>query len=264
MKEFIPAVICAGGHGKVLRQGKSKLGDLIGGMPILARVINNTKAAGYGPIIVVVNPILGDDLRNSLEQYGHTDVLYAYQPYRRGAANAVHCALPILSQIGAKEFLTVFGEMPFISPETLIDLREVHWRTNPELSMLVCPHDTSHPLATNVQNYCYLKQGWDSSYSRKEPFLFMHRPEPAEQGDDIIGNIYIFNHNWFAATDPRIKGVDTKRDGFGEEYHLPKLIELAVRNGGDYVCVRRPIQREILGINTVEDYSLAAQVFASS
>lgn len=256
----IPAVVAAGGYGKVLRPGLSKLGDELEGKPVLVHVVENIKATGlFNPIVLVVNPLTVWELMNIMKIWGHDDLLYVVQPERRGAADAVFRAMPILKEFKASAFLSIFGEMPLVAPETMQELAELHALRAPQVTSLCCPFDPDHPVAEQVSWYCYLKQGWDS-VERSDPFLFIYSDRRAECGDDILGNVYVFDTSWFEQSFALIDGMDNKRDGFGAEFHLPKLVELAVQQGDNLLSVRRNVQEQILGINNLADYQVAQMV----
>ncbi len=260
--ERMPAVVCSGGYGKVLRPGRSKLGDVIGDKPVVAHVIENIKATGlFDPIIVVVNHLMAEDLLETLGSCGHSDLLYVIQPERRGAADAVSQAIPILKEFKASAFLSIFGELPLVTPKTLQELVQQHALHRPQLTSLCCPFEPEHRVAELISWYCYLKQGWDST-DRSDPFLFIYSDRKAERGDDILGNVYVFNTDWFEQSFPLIESMDTKQDGFGPEYHLPKMVELAVKQGDDLLSVRRNVQEQIMGINNLADYQGAQELMA--
>ncbi len=256
----IPAVVCAGGHGKVMRPGKSKLGDVIGSKPLIARVLDNIKEAGcFGPVYVVINPLIGDELRSILEDCGHRGLRFVYQSERRGAANAVHKALPLLRDTCIGHFMAMFGEMPFVSPQTLREVAQAHCKNWPDITFLGVPYEPGHVLGPALSCYTYLKDGWCGHLANTN-FLRMYHPDKPVAGDLVLGSVYCFKTEWFTTSYSSINALDTKNDGHGPEFHLPPLIQTALHNGSLYNCVLRNIPEQILGINTVDDYNLAAQV----
>lgn len=256
----IPAIVCAGGHGKVMRPGLSKLGDVICGQPILVRVIENIKAAGvFGPIVVVVNPLLGTELQAVLESYGHRDLLYAFQYHRRGAANAVLMGLSVLGSSFRGSFLSVFGEMPFIEPVSMRDLAELHMMRSAQISFLSVPFNSHCRVGKALSSYTFLKKGWRNK-SLTESFLRMYSGESPCDGDDVLGSVYVFDRKWFTYNYSAITPMDTKNDGYGAEIHLPPLVEIAVQRRARLAYLSRNVPEQILGINTISDYEFAAQV----
>lgn len=253
----IPAIVCAGGHGKVMRPGFSKLGDILHGKPILVRVVENIKTSGFfAPIVVVVNPLLGDELKAILDSYGHTDVVYASQSMRRGAANAVLMGLKALSPSYRGSFLTVFGEMPFIEASTMHELARIHVMESARVSFLSVPYDPDSPFGMVLSSYTFLKKGWKTN-ERACPFLRMYSGESPVRGDDVLGSVYVFDRAWFTYTYSAIKPMDTKNDGYGAEIHLPPLVQIAVQVGDRYCHMSRLVPEQILGINNVSDYMFA-------
>ncbi|HVY67327.1 MAG TPA: NTP transferase domain-containing protein [Patescibacteria group bacterium] len=260
MNNKVPAVICAAGYGKVHDQARSKLMDPLFGVPVLERVIRNVKQAGmFFPIITVVNPLLGEEIIDQLMEAGHGDVWFAYQSQRRGAANAVYCALPALRQLRAPWFLAMFGEMPNLQPETLVALYRAHLESpETDISFLLTPFESGHTLAPQLGKYAHLRTGWDSG-QRQTDYLRIYSEYSACDGDDILGSVYCLRTEWFAQMYHQIPAM-YKSDKFGQEYHLPWLVKLAVDGNAKYLPLRLPVHQQVLGINTINDHRLMETV----
>lgn len=258
----MPAIICGAGHGKVLDGQTSKLVDAVGNKSAIVQVVDSLKQAEiFSPIIVVINPILGGKIVDQLLEAGHGDIEIAYQLRRAGAANATLCGLKELRKFSnARSFLTMFGETPLFQPEVLRELGLAHMQQQTKLTLMTCPHDTGHPLTPHVEKYAHLKAGWDDSY-RQEEFLRVYHHLPAADGDDLISSIYCFDGEWFEQYYPLIPGKN-KGDQWGDEYHLPYYVDIAVRTGSRYCNIRKPnIQWQILGYNNLQDYKVINQVY---
>ena len=252
----IAAVIPAGGYGTL--DGRScKLLAKIGGKAILLRVVEAVKAAGFSPVVVVVNKKYGKDIRAAVQEEGHFDVDYVDQPYRRGAADAVMQAVETLNGEETKNFLAVLGEMLFMSPGTMTELAREHITRQAHMSYLTCPHDPAHPLASHMEEYAFVD--YESEGRLRVPMYSGRRPS---RGTDVIGSAYVFRLEWFKLTFPRIIPMD-KQDGFGVEYHLPAFVELAANNGYRFVNFRKFVPLEIFGINTPKHFEVAEQISES-
>lgn len=254
----LAAVIPAAGHGSF--DGRTpKLLEEVGGRAILVRVVEALKAAGCEPIVVVINRRFGPQIQNHLDQKGHNNLRYAFQPERRGAAEAVNRALPVLQQWGTENFLVILDEMLFMDPGTIQDLIACHFRHQADFSLLTCPFRADHPLCSSwMRDYAFLARDYEADHP-SIPFLFMYSGKAPEEEAQVIGSLYVFRRDWFAEMYPEIKPMD-KGDGSGPEYHLPPLIELAVLKSAQVVNLTQFKPRQVLGVNTPSQLEMARKL----
>lgn len=216
--EKIPAVIPAAGHGS-LDGITSKLLIKIGGMTVIARVVEAVMAADlFHPIIVVINTRFGDDIQNALGKAGYPSLQYAHQRKRRGVANAVMSAVPILRKTEnprAQSFLAVLGEMLFMRAEVLKLVVNTHLEHQADFTFLTCPFHRQSRLCNYLARRAYLVRG-------------MGRGFP-DGGSGILGGVYALKLATFQGLYQRLTPED-KGDGFGPEYRMPAMIEVARLN----------------------------------
>jgi bifunctional UDP-N-acetylglucosamine pyrophosphorylase/glucosamine-1-phosphate N-acetyltransferase len=116
------AVVLAAGEGTRMRSRRPKVLHEIGRLPLVAHVLKALTAAGVDRVAVVIGP---DHEATAKVVGAEAPGASAYvQAERRGTAHAVLAARPAL-EAGADDVLVVFGDTPFVSPDTVELLRGV-------------------------------------------------------------------------------------------------------------------------------------------
>jgi bifunctional UDP-N-acetylglucosamine pyrophosphorylase/glucosamine-1-phosphate N-acetyltransferase len=114
-------IVLAAGQGTRMKSALPKVLHRVGGRSILGHVLATASAAGGSRLAVVVGP--------EMEAVGHEartqapEVEIHVQPRQRGTADAVLAARAVIEQ-HAGDVLVVFGDTPFLRPETLAQARQ--------------------------------------------------------------------------------------------------------------------------------------------
>jgi bifunctional N-acetylglucosamine-1-phosphate-uridyltransferase/glucosamine-1-phosphate-acetyltransferase GlmU-like protein len=224
---------------------------------MISRVVKVVKLAGVtGSIVVVV----GDDQKNPYAGQirealcGHTDLKFAVQPNRYGAADAVARGIAQLN--GERHILVSFADMPLWRPGTLKQLVESHLRSCAIVSMV-----TLHPPEGHrTERYGRI------AYDSHGGILAAFEPSELKPGQlkgavSVNPSLYVFERGWFEANWRQIPPV-SKQDGFPSEYHLPKLLPIAHGQG---ICINHVDLEdpgEALGVNTAEELAEVREVIS--
>ena len=117
------AVILAAGRGTRMHSQLPKVLHTVGNKPMLIHVINSAESAGAKKIHVV----LGNDSERIKEQVRRfpiqNEVSWILQREQLGTAHAVQQAAPHFeSKAGGDHILVLYGDVPLIKPDTLIQL----------------------------------------------------------------------------------------------------------------------------------------------
>lgn len=114
----LSVVILAAGHGTRMKSEVPKVLHTIAGRPMLWHVINAAKKCGPTQVCVVYGHG-GEKVKTSI-----TDMVvkWAHQEKRLGTGHAVQQALPHINK--NDQVLILYGDVPMISQETLMRLRE--------------------------------------------------------------------------------------------------------------------------------------------
>ncbi len=121
-------VILAAGQGTRMRSGIPKLLHPLCGRPMIGWPVAAARAAGAGAIVVVDGP--ERQLADALE----ADVLVAVQQRPMGTGDAVRAAAAHLG--GDAPVIVIYGDVPLIRPETLLELAAEHERQGAAATML--------------------------------------------------------------------------------------------------------------------------------
>ncbi|MET0606093.1 MAG: bifunctional UDP-N-acetylglucosamine diphosphorylase/glucosamine-1-phosphate N-acetyltransferase GlmU [Beijerinckiaceae bacterium] len=115
------AVILAAGEGTRMRSRHPKVLQKIAGRSMLGHVLAAVESAGIRRVAVVIAPDRDEvaaDIRSVLPQ---AEVFLQHE--RRGTAHATLAARAAIEQ-GASQTIVLFGDTPFVSPDTLKSLRD--------------------------------------------------------------------------------------------------------------------------------------------
>ena len=110
------AVVLAAGEGTRMRSRLPKVLHPVGQLPLIAHVLKALQAAGVDRTAVVVGP--DHDAVARLVSATRPDATIHVQAERRGTAHAVLAAREAL-EAGMDDVVVVFGDTPFISPDTV-------------------------------------------------------------------------------------------------------------------------------------------------
>lgn len=118
-------IILAAGHGSRLKSKTPKVMQKIGGLSILDHVIRSAKKIYPHKIIVVSKPNFSvGDLKYA------NSISIAIQETQNGTGDAVKCALKKINFDDDGWIYVLYGDIPFVSPETLSKLIEVGEQDN--------------------------------------------------------------------------------------------------------------------------------------
>jgi UDP-N-acetylglucosamine pyrophosphorylase len=128
----IASIVLAAGAGTRMKSDKAKVIHKIHNVPMILYVIKTAyKAVGENIIAVIGHQ--AEQVKAIIEK--KYDIQYAYQKEQLGTGHAVKCALPYLFK-NIKNILVLYGDVPLIQHETLIDFINYHYTNNYELTVL--------------------------------------------------------------------------------------------------------------------------------
>jgi bifunctional UDP-N-acetylglucosamine pyrophosphorylase/glucosamine-1-phosphate N-acetyltransferase len=113
-------VVLAAGEGTRMRSALPKVLHPVGGLPLVAHVLNALSAAGVDRIAAVVGP--GHEAVAALVAKAAPGASVHVQAERRGTAHAVLAARAAL-EAGADDVIVVFGDTPFVTADTVARMR---------------------------------------------------------------------------------------------------------------------------------------------
>jgi bifunctional UDP-N-acetylglucosamine pyrophosphorylase/glucosamine-1-phosphate N-acetyltransferase len=170
-----------------------------------------------------------------------------------GAGDAVKSALPLLREVGCRDFLVVYADMPLWRPETISALVLEHLREMPAITMATVALDSKAALRSYGR------------ILRNEQGKIIGVVEPADATEEqlrtttVNPSLYVFRREWFAENIGRVRPRE-RGDGYPPEIYLPPLVALAHEQGQR--VAEFPIQdpTETLGVNTLAELLAVRQI----
>lgn len=255
----IGAVIIASGYGRCrMLDGipYPKVAELVARKPMVVHVVDIVGEAGLAPQIVVVNPLFGADIQAVLKEYGKTELQYAVQPKRSGAADAVLQAMPLLREGGVEHFLVIYADMPLWRPTTVRKIAALHEREKPTVTMISVALEGDYPR--ELERYGRVIRNSDGDIVRiVEPADAI----PEELASRAVNpSLWVWEREWFLAHTREIP-LTQRKDGYEPERYLPPLVGIARRKRRRIIEVRIADPWEALGVNTPEELEHVRAVF---
>ncbi|HVM98465.1 MAG TPA: bifunctional UDP-N-acetylglucosamine diphosphorylase/glucosamine-1-phosphate N-acetyltransferase GlmU [Candidatus Acidoferrales bacterium] len=130
-KRAVGAVVLAGGLGTRMRSQTAKVLHALGGRPLISYPLAALRAAKVDPIVVIVGH-QAHAVRDACAPY---NVRTALQREQRGTGHAVAMARSALGDFHG-DLLLVYGDLPFLRPETFRRLATEHQRAGAAVSLL--------------------------------------------------------------------------------------------------------------------------------
>ncbi|MCD6518989.1 MAG: bifunctional UDP-N-acetylglucosamine diphosphorylase/glucosamine-1-phosphate N-acetyltransferase GlmU [Anaerolineae bacterium] len=229
MKSELAAVILAAGQGTRMKSSLPKVLHRVGGLPMVLWSVNNAKALGAEPIVLVI----GNGAEAVKETVG-PEVLYAFQAERLGTAHAVMQARTLLEG-KAKHVLVLYGDMPTLRRETLERLVSLHRERQPAVTMLSVESEDSMGFGRVV---------------RDENGQVKAIVEEAVATPEILAikelncGVYCFDADWLWRRLPDVPLTQPKG-----EYYLTDMIGLAVEEGKRVEALTITDVSEVQGVN---------------
>ncbi len=127
----VGAIVLAAGLGTRMNSSRAKVLHELGGRPLIAYPLIALRGLGIDPIVVVVGH-QAEAVRAACAPYG---VRFAHQAEQRGTGHAALMARDTLPGFHG-DVLVVYGDLPFIRPETLRALIAAHQDGDATVSLL--------------------------------------------------------------------------------------------------------------------------------
>lgn len=243
-------IVLAAGKGtrmNGMNGGLPKVLTPFNGHPMIAYLLDAVRASGVDARPVIVVGHNADFLRNSLGAAYD----YVHQPEQLGTGHAVRCAEAALAG-NAKTVIVLYGDHPFVQPQTIANLRALHEREGRVLSMMTTVvedfNDWRSPFADfgrvlrdaagNITGIVEVKDAVPDQLLIRE----------------VNPSFFCFAGSWLWKNLKKIDNNNAKR-----EYYLTDLVRIAIDQGEEIASMDiSPL--ESIGINTPEHLELAKRL----
>jgi bifunctional UDP-N-acetylglucosamine pyrophosphorylase/glucosamine-1-phosphate N-acetyltransferase len=232
------AVVLAAGKGTRMKSDKAKVLHEVAGKPMLSRVLDSLSELGVDQTVVVVGH-QADAVREICAEHSVETVLQAEQ---LGTGHAVEQTRPLLE---GREGLTLIlsGDVPLLRSATLSTLQEAVQKDGAAACVLTA-------ITEDASGYGRILRGPEGEIlgivEEKDASEEQRRIREYNTGTYCFENALLW---------PLIRQLDT--DNAQGEFYLTDLIALLVRSGERVQGVVCADEREVQGVNTIEDLDRA-------
>ncbi|RMH69924.1 MAG: hypothetical protein D6675_11055 [Gemmatimonadetes bacterium] len=127
----VATIILAAGKGTRMKSDLPKVLIPVGGKPMIHHVLETVKQLQFQPVVIVV----GYRAEVVQAEIAGVSATFVRQEPQNGTGHAVQQAEPVLRQFTG-DTVVLYGDVPFIRPETLHRLVDVHQKENATATIL--------------------------------------------------------------------------------------------------------------------------------
>ncbi len=243
-----PIILAAGKGTRMGIPDVPKVLFTINGEPMIIRLLNQLKLfPGLKTPVIVVG--FGYDLvQGRLGQ----EYIYAFQEGQQGTAHAVRSARKHTS---GRDIFVLYGDMPFISAETLNKLALHHRKTKSLFSMLTA-------TVPNFEKEYSIYNGYGRIIRKAKKIAkiteFSDATPEERQILEINPGVYLFDANWLWNHIEQVLPNNKQK-----EFYLTDLVEIAVKNKLNIES--QPVDPwEVFGINTKAQLRQAEEILITT
>jgi bifunctional UDP-N-acetylglucosamine pyrophosphorylase / glucosamine-1-phosphate N-acetyltransferase len=228
-------VILAAGKGTRMASPIPKVLIPLRGKPVIKYLLEEVREIPQDTNPVIVVGFMNELVKKELGE----DFLYALQTEQLGTGHAVLSARP---QISAENFIVLYGDMPFVTAESLQKLIKVHEQGNSKLSMFTGIVPNFEGVYDHFKTFGRIIRDEQKHILRIQEYSDC--TDEQKTITEVNPGIYMFNSEWLW---PHLEKVGSG-NAQGEIY-LTDIIEVAINDGQKIESL--PIApEEIYGINT--------------
>ena len=234
-------VILAAGQGTRMKSSRPKVLHEIMGRSMIAHVLNAVRYLEPDPLVVVTG-YEAELVEAASLGFG---ARFARQPKRLGTGHAVMAASEILAG-GTGSVVIVPGDVPLMSPQTLIDLFDAHRALQADLSVLT------------------VRLEWPGSYGRavRDEAGWLERIVEARDATESELRINEVNTGIYVSDLPKLLEALTelRPENDQGEYYLTDAVSIFRSRGWSAAAIEAFDPMELQGVNDRRELALAQSV----
>lgn len=242
-------IVLAGGKGVRMNTSYPKVLTKLNGQTLIENLLENIEQAGYLNLVSVVVGFNGQEVIDLLGPSYN----YVWQKKQLGTGHAVQqCQSSLQSKF--KNYLILYGDVPFISAQTIKKIIDLHQQKESALSMLTFKIPN---FKDNYQSYWHF--GRIIRDDNNEIAKIIEFKDASEEEKEIIElnpAIYCVQDKWLWDNLDKLKN-----DNNQQEYYLTDLVKLASEQGLKINSLVIEDGFEFMGVNTLEDLELARKIY---
>ena len=239
-------VILAAGKGKRMGDPLPKVLQKIGDKTMIEMAVGAVIDSGVTdkPVTIIVGSGTEENIKECLGEKCN----YVYQAKQLGTAHAVLCTKDFLDD--CEDLLVLYGDQPFLTPETLSSLKEVHDKEGSVLTMMTVELPNFfgwHKIFKDFGRIVRDDEGMIKGIVEKKDAT----PEQLEI-KEVNPSFFCFKTDWLWENISKIGCKNAQ-----QEYYLTDLVELAISQNKKVrtLVIKNP--KEAVGVNDKEQLQLA-------
>jgi len=137
----LAAIVLAAGLGTRMKSARAKVLHELAGEPMLIRALRALIPLAPTPLCVVVGHQAREVEAVTRTAFPGANLHFALQEQQRGTGHAARCAIASLPRDFVGEVLITYGDLPMLTPATLMNFREAHCAANSRVSFITVTRD---------------------------------------------------------------------------------------------------------------------------
>ena len=234
----LKTLILAAGKGTRMKSDLPKVLHKVNGIPMIKKILDICKGIGSEENIL----ILGHKKELILEEIG--EVEYVLQEEQLGTAHAIMQGEKKLKDFQG-DVMILCGDTPLLTEETLRKLYIHHKSTNAVATILTSEYDNPFGYGRIVK-----KDGQVVGIIEEK-----EASEEIKAIKEVNAGVYCFNSKELFEALSKVNNNNEKG-----EYYLTDVIGINVAEGKKVECFKLEDNREILGVNSKVELSLAGEI----
>ena len=239
-------VILAAGMGSRMGGTIPKALIPVGGKPILQRLYESTQTSGIDGVPIIV---VGHEREQLCRSFQGT-AEYVVQEKQLGTGHAVMMAESAAQ--GTDAIIVLYGDHPFISPESLQRLCEQHEKQQNTITMMTVTVPFFEEWYKVFAHWGRILRDQQGNIIGIREYKDTSEEERAIK--EVNPAFFCFQADWLWT-----HLQDLKNDNKQQEYYLTDMIALAFRQG-EKISTLSIAPEEAIGINTPEEREIAEQI----
>lgn len=218
------------------------------GKPLIKHLLESVYASGLDPKPVIV---IAPETEGLFTKEIGTKCQYVVQPQRLGTGHAVSCARSAM-QGTSDAVVVLYGDMPFIKPETIRNLVDRHTALRPAITMLTNTVPNFFGAYAPFADFGRVVRSADGAIQN----IVEKKDATPEQLEilEVNPSYFCFDSAWLWSTIETLKNNNAQG-----EYYLVDLVRIAIESGKTVRTLdTNPL--ESIGVNTPEHLEHAHRV----
>jgi len=233
-------VILAAGKGTRMNTDLPKVLVELSGKPLISHLLETINGVCHNKPVIVV----GYEKEKVTNTLG-SQFKYAIQEEQNGTAHAVASALP---HISSENILVLYGDMPFITNKTILNIVNSHESSKAPLTLATTVVPNFSDWHSNFERFGRIVRNNKGEISHIKEYK--DATDEEKEIKEVNPAYFMFNTNWLKENIDNIN----KENSQGELY-LTDLVKIAKERNESINSISID-PREALGANTVEELAV--------